>query len=433
MTNIVITEKFYINYSIRDEGDWDPVTKTYGTRKTRLGFATYYEDNVAFHKRKGTIDRWAGKTDTADTVDNTPRTGYTFGRNVTHGGNWNATTVNWRVVDPLGFELEINSGNMAQILQHCTIDKGTILDECVWGWDKDNGSKIVLIPVTSQIYQDAKKTSVRHFAEVIDIKEAQLGDMVEYKNGQMGRYFGKANMITVNKTVSIDAPLGSSSYEATHVMLMDDDLLYFMKSPKLVTCSKAEKRYTPEEAETFLNNLFMKKDRNCTGAGYGYMSGSILTYDKKPATTVSLTEITKAEVDVGIRGDYAKSRYVHSYGNSMLAGNYVLEDANGDQFLIVSQAHEVLGSGRRHAATEDFYEGRSDDVELILAPIVDKSYLTGSGGIKVKSNPNFSTAAYYSSSNRNRELHVNRNLKEFVKFFTIHANYKTYSASMARK
>lgn len=432
MTNIVITDKFYINYAIRREYEYDPVSQANVERKTRLGFATYYEDNVAFQKRKGTIDKWSDVADAANTVDNIPRTGYTFAGSVTHGGNWNATTVNWRIVDPLGFELEINSGNMAQILQHCTIDKGTVLDECVWGWDKDNGSKIVLIPVTSQIYQAAKKTSVRHFAEVIDAKDAQLGDMVEYKNGQMGLYFGRVNMININAHVNLLNPFGQSSYEPLHVLLMDDNTMYFMKSPKLIACSKSNKRYTQEEAEVYLNACFQSPDWKVTGSGYSYYSGSLLTYDKKPQTTLQLNEISYDDVATGIRGKYKTGGQVYVGSSSMAESSYVMEDANGDRFLVISQKHEVLGLGRRHGPTVDFYEGRSNDVELTVAPITNSDYLTSNSGMMVKPNPNFSPNGYYRGGDRNQELHVSRMLGEFVKFYKVTVHYKTMCASMSR-
>lgn len=432
MANIVITDQFYINYSIRNE-NYDPTTQSY-TSKTRLGFATYYEDNVAFNKRKSTIDRWADSADAANTVDNVPRTGYTFGRNVTHGGNWNATTVNWRIVDPLGFELEINSGNLAQVLQHCTIDKGTILDECVWGWDKGNGSKIVLIPITSQVYQDAKKTSIRHFAEVIDIKEAQLGDMVEYKNGQMGLYFGRVNMLKVNKRIDLEEPLAQVTQESLHVLMMDDKRMYFMKTPKLVACSKSDKRYTQEEAEKYLNECYQGDDWHITGSGYSYYSGAFLTYDKKPKTTLSITEITPDEIRQGIRGDYQPGGHIygHGHGRLMTDGNYLLEDAKGDRFLIVGPVHEVLGSGRRHTPTAEFYEGRLDDLELFVAPIDNDDYLTTNNGIKVKANPNFTSYArsYGGNGQSNPVIQDKRMLGEFVKFYKIIVSYKTMTTTL---
>ncbi len=433
MTNIVITDKFYINYSIRNESEYDLTTNTHIASKTRLGFATYYEENVAFQKRKGTIDRWAGSPDTANTVDNVPRTGYAFAGSVTHGGNWNATTVNWRVVDPLGFELEINSGNMGQILQYCTIDKGTILDECVWGWDKDNGSKIVLIPVTSQIYQDAKKTSVRHFAEVIDVKDVQLGDMVEYKNGQMGLYFGRVNMITINSQISVETPMWKSESESIHVLIMDDNQMYFMKTPKIVACSKSTKRYTQEEAEVYLNECLNSDKWNVTGSGYGYYHGVFLTYDKKPFIKLKQHEIDYATVASGIRGDYKHGGYVYSTGTTMTDGNYILEDAKGDRFLIISQVHEVLGSGRRHAPTLDFYEGVSDDVELIVTPVANSDYLNDTNtGIVISPDPAFTPSSYYRGGSRHQELRVNRMLGEFVKFYKVTAHYKEMSTIMRR-
>jgi hypothetical protein len=402
---IVITDKFYVNYSIRNEGSYEK--DKYVSSKVRLGFATYMEENIAFQKRKGTIDRWAGSEDTADTVANTPRSGYTFGRSVTHGGNWRNTTVNWRIVDPLGFELEINSGNMAQLLQLCTIDKGVILDECVWGWDKGNSSKVVLVPVNSDLYKEARKTTVRHFAETIDVKDATLGDMVEYQNGQMGIYFGKVKVMSIESgSYYSGCEYGKVSFDNQHVLLVDNDTLHFMTTPKLVKCTRGSKTYTEQEAEVFINDLYSKPDRKVASASYSGPSrrGKYLTYAKKPSTALTLTEVSKDVVVSGLRHDYQKGQMIYSHSFKMRDGNYVLEDKDGSRYLVYGIEHELLGSGRRHQATEEFFDGLSDDVDLKVKLIANKDYEgknTGLIGDRVRALP----------------------LKNFVKFYTIAIQY----------
>lgn len=431
MSNIVITDLFYVNYSIRNESEWNAATQKYDSKKTRLGFATYYEENTAFQKRKGTIDRWSDKADAADTVANAARTGYTLGNNVTHGGDWNATSVNWRIVDPLGFELEISSGNMAKILQHCTIDKGMILDECVWGWDKGNGSKVVLVPTASQEYQEAKKTTVRHFAETISVKDVQLGDMVEYKNGAMGLYFGKVNVLNIERGISFTEPLGSMGMDQYHVMLTDDNVIYFMKSPKLIACSKSSKRYTVEEAEVYLNQCFNDKKwtRNAAGWSGNFYSANIITYDKKPETKMHLVPVTTAYLRSALRDPYKHpGSMIHGYDLQMPDNKYVVEDASGKRYIMGYLVHEILGSGRRHKETEDFYEGRSDDLELYVVPIANNNYLDANVGLIPEKNPKYNPNSYYDRGNQ--ENRVVMKLSEIVNVFKVEVTHKDYVATL---
>src|SRR5277367_6289980 len=85
-----------------------------------LGFATPYEDNAAGRKRQGTVDTWCSgyqKKPNTKLFDNVPRTGFRITDDVKRvyygGGN-----VVFRVYDPYGFELEIQSQNLMALLHN---------------------------------------------------------------------------------------------------------------------------------------------------------------------------------------------------------------------------------------------------------------------------------------------------------------------------
>lgn len=432
-SNIVITEKFYINYSIRSETDYDADTKTHTTTKTRLGYATYHEDSVAFQKRKASIDKWADKDDAGDTVNNVPRTGYTFGDMQTHGGGrWSSVSTVWRIIDPMGFELEISSGNMAEVIRYCTIDKGTILDECVWGWDKNSNSKVVLIPVASDVYQDAKKSTTRHFAEVIDPKEAQPGDMVEYKNGQMGLYFGKLNMLKLDRRRDYDEPgeFCKLQQEYVHVLMMEDKVMHFMKSPKIVTCSKSDKRYTYEEAEVYLNECFKDSDYRKDGSGYSYYYADTFTYDKKIDATLHLNEVSRDYVTAKLRSKWVKGGHLYHGHMDLADGDYVMELKDGTRCLFDGPAHEVLGSGRRHIPTEEFFDGLRDDFEFEVTIISNNDYEGTNVGIKQTLNPQYTSG--YSYNRPSRFLRRKITLSDVVKFSKIEVHWKDQVFALAK-
>lgn len=53
----------------------------------------------------------------------------------------------WRILDPRGFELEISTANMEEILTTGTVSKGVILDQCKWDFGKSGKGKVKLVIV----------------------------------------------------------------------------------------------------------------------------------------------------------------------------------------------------------------------------------------------------------------------------------------------
>ena len=62
----------------------------------------------------------------------------------------------FRVVDPRGFELEIDPGNFLKIMRNANVDKGTIHTELAW---VRAGSNNLLIPTKSDDYEEAVEES----------------------------------------------------------------------------------------------------------------------------------------------------------------------------------------------------------------------------------------------------------------------------------
>lgn len=66
---------------------------------------------------------------------------------------WGGGNVVWRLVDPMGFEFEISSANLARILDCCNVSEGVIEDPCIFA---RCGSVNLLIPVSSELYEIAR-------------------------------------------------------------------------------------------------------------------------------------------------------------------------------------------------------------------------------------------------------------------------------------
>jgi len=295
--NIVIPKQFYVNYSMRDNHAWNNQTHKWDKEPdAKLGFATYYEDNAACRKRQSTINAWAAKDNgkcVGEILDNGPRTGFKFSKCVTHGGGWNDTSTYWRVQDPTGFELEITASNVARLMKYVTIKNGEILEECLWGWDKNNQSKVTLLPRNCELYEQALVTSDRHFAPVVSLKEVKIGDRVELKNGETGVYFGKVTvgvqMYNEYSDETQEGWYGKITTKETYVFVQvgDDNKilggtqLFFMSSPKVVGIQRNNEQWPLDVAERHLNTLLHDKKTRRSAFSIDSEDIKFITYDKK--------------------------------------------------------------------------------------------------------------------------------------------------------
>jgi hypothetical protein len=168
-----------------------------------LGFMTPDGDDAAATKRKATVDTWAkggyyGKTKTlpSKSFENKPMSGFKLGEDVRHGGGWGQGSVKWRIQDPRGFELEISSPNLAAILECSTIEKGEILDKCMWARLKNEN---ILVPVTAELYQAAQSNSER-LAKSASVKDLKAGNRIILLNGEEGIYMGAFYTLASGRT-----------------------------------------------------------------------------------------------------------------------------------------------------------------------------------------------------------------------------------------
>lgn len=276
--NIIIPQQIYLGF--REDTD------------AKLGFGTYYENNAACRKRQSTVDNWvvAGTRSVYDpntrsygereviaaTIEgNLPQSGFKLSKKVTHGGGWNDLSVYWRIVDPRGFEFEISSGNLAKLFQYCDISKGNISGDCVWGWDKANGSKVVLLPVNSEIYLESQKSTDLHYAEVLTPKNIQRGNFVSLKNGQSGIFLGEMFIVKNDED-------GKCEAQKTFVILnQTNSNFYCVKTPKIVSSVPADKQYTQDEAIELVNTSINNGVSAIYASSYG-MHGNTIYASNNP-------------------------------------------------------------------------------------------------------------------------------------------------------
>ena len=188
--------------------------KSQGDGCVPLGFATPFENNAAFRKRKETVDKWSAWTEyvrdpeskfgykldengrhvivnhdaLTKVIDNAPREGFKITDSVKRV-YWGGGNVVWRIEDPLGFELEVQSQNLLAVIQNCDIESGMIKGKCLWARDgKDN----ILIHESSDEYKNAFKAAETLKApSTLSMSDRVVGAKYLMKNGTEAIYMGR--------------------------------------------------------------------------------------------------------------------------------------------------------------------------------------------------------------------------------------------------
>jgi hypothetical protein len=288
------------------------------TEKIPLGFITPWGDDAAAKKRIATVDSWAkqghygNKALPAMTIDNVPMAGFkmtTDIRSSSYGG-----VDKWRIEDPRGFELEITSHNLAQLLSVGMIDRGEIIDTCVWA---RRGQNNVLLSTSTEEYKSAvKNTEVA--AMTADWKNVKIGNTVLLQNNVIGVWLGRmygVSLSTHYRGEDHSKDMLTVSDKSTHVIYIDKpensfkSTLLLINSPKLAAITDSA-TMSETDAEEMTNRLL--NDKNCYKQTNGYKDFIALTIGAPKLgvnAELSLKQIPVADEAVLENATYYKSRY----------------------------------------------------------------------------------------------------------------------------
>jgi hypothetical protein len=140
---IKIPEKHYVGL-VKREGEDFP-----------LAFITPWGKSKGALKRMSSVDDWCHNCPKAQQIlgnaclINEPKRGFKLAENIRStdfGGD------KWRLHDPRGFDLEITSRNLAQLLKSSTFENNQIMDQCIWA---RKGPVNFLLNTNSPEYQQA--------------------------------------------------------------------------------------------------------------------------------------------------------------------------------------------------------------------------------------------------------------------------------------
>ena len=175
-----------------------------------LGFATPYEDNTQGRKRQETVKSWCGGYDYSSgwakkieamtkIVENTPRSGFKITDDIKRV-YWGGGNVVFRVADPYGFELEIQSSNLMALIQVSGITAGgEIPGKCLWG--RDGASNILLHEKSDEFKNAIMGAEKLEVIKTLGKESTNIGNEYLLKNGNTGIYLGKYHVVTINSII----------------------------------------------------------------------------------------------------------------------------------------------------------------------------------------------------------------------------------------
>ena len=339
--SIKFPDKHYVGFQARPSHDEVP-----------LGFMTPDGTDKAAVKRKETVDNWSksggyyGRNEAQDTLpaqtyENKPLIGFKLGRNVRHGYGWGQGNVKWRIEDPRGFELEITSPNLAQIMGFCTIQEGEILEECIWA---RLGAENILVPVNSDVYVNAIKNTER-MSKSASLRDLKIGDSVVMHNGDAGIYYG--TMFVTRRSsphYSNGTEIGAKVIcgdKKRHVFLMQGaDGLASRKFFKAIGSPKLSQVFegtamTAYEAELDLAKKVNEEGYTLQESSNDYGSSPIaFTVDKMDSKSFVVERIADTMDRVAQEFDKEETVGHHYYVNKIIDEAVSIFDINGEKISI---------------------------------------------------------------------------------------------------
>lgn len=252
------------------------------TNHLPLGFLVPDGDDKAALGRKDTAMRWAGKEMEPVVFDNTPISGFRILDSVVHG----PSGTKWRIEDPRGFELEISSPNLMNLISHAVFDQQTILSPCIWMRD---GGHNRLVPTSSKTYINAVAPDITN-SEPITASKLRVGDVVVFANGRVGTYVGRVG------SMSFDFGNQPRRIQITdHGFVVNKTTIYSVKNPsKMRLVSRPD---VPEKASHYMGEYLADRfTSNRWGSFYAELPECEITTHRTNLRTTMLTPNIKSGI-----------------------------------------------------------------------------------------------------------------------------------------
>lgn len=232
-------------------------------RKTEAGeipcaYATPFEDNAAGKKRQATAIGWAGEGAIQKLVDNVPRTGFKVTdeiKRVYYGGG----NVVWRIQDPDGWEIEIESANLQAIIMVAGLQAGgEINGKCLWG--RADGKNILLHETSDEFKNAIQAAETLKKPKEVSTTGRTIGMKYLTMSGDTVIYLGKMWVHSIKKgeTANCRDPLEVLEAAKYDVVMKANynnsyDILLYKKAP--LVREEGKSQWTEKDLPTLIGNF----------------------------------------------------------------------------------------------------------------------------------------------------------------------------------
>lgn len=269
-----------------------------------LAFMVPDGNDQAAQKRKNTALNWGSPDIKPITTKNKLMNGF---RILNSQRRYYSNNVVFRVLDPRGFELEINADNLERLISSATIENGEILSACMWARKR---SANYLISEDDELLNRARDNTVR-LENFVPIYNVAVGDKVLLQSGVECVYLGRLHPILtqseswrrMNSKMSAAMSV-SISKNKKYFFQVDQDTqnnltksIINMTNPR-VSQILSSQPMTISESESHINSLVNDHKYHFID-GHGnheyYVSGAIANYKSNPLAAFSLKSISNIE------------------------------------------------------------------------------------------------------------------------------------------
>lgn len=185
-----VKDDSYVKRYVRIDGEYVAVEET--TEPTyKVGFVSYYDEKGRF-RHETSFNNWISKKVPTEKHENVPTKGFKIFKQAnrfSYNRFASYRNVSFEIQDPRGWVFEITQNNLAWIIDNCSINKGDIEGEFVYGWD---GKDRLLIPCSSETFKDnIIFSNILNSQSYITPKNLQMWHVYKSKQGEKMMFVGR--------------------------------------------------------------------------------------------------------------------------------------------------------------------------------------------------------------------------------------------------
>lgn len=269
----------------------------------KLSFMTPYSKEKSFEKRLDTVTRWCDSSIKPEIVTNEPTRGFKIDDNIRR---YRTDNVVWELTHPKGYNFQITSENLCELLHSCEILNGEIQQELTF---VRCGAENYLTTTSSEVYKNAIKQEL--YENKVSIKDLKIGDKVTLKTGETVIYYGKYHTFKLNNVGSKSGEYEDNIKEFykpenksklfTFYKNLDTNYFHVVTTLNVISIDGHDNSVTDNVAFDTINKVIINNQRNeynnrkdsnlhLSYNGYGY---SLLGLSKKPFKLKDLKSTTE--------------------------------------------------------------------------------------------------------------------------------------------